>query len=139
MSGTAHSILLVDDYPDALDVWRLYLEMCGFEVATAADGLTAVRLATEKLPDIIILDLELPGISGVEAARRIRTAPATSGIPLIAATGHSHPVTLGEARHAGFDVIVTKPCDPDYLLGEIRRLLGGRPIAEAVPVPTLNR
>ena len=140
MNGTAHSILLVDDYPDALDVWRLYLEMSGFEVLTAIDGLSAVKLATERLPDIVILDLELPGITGIEAARRIRSAPETTSIPLIAATGHSQPATLDEARRAGFDVIVTKPCDPDRLLAEIRRLLdGGTPLAASVPASTLNR
>ena len=140
MNGIAPSILLVDDYPDALDVWRMYLEMCGFGVLTAIDGLSAVTLALEKLPDIIILDLELPGISGVEAARRIRSAPETAAIPLIAVTGHSQAAQLDEARLAGFDVVVTKPCDPDRLLAEIQRLLDGRPpVVAPVQRPTLNR
>src|SRR5687768_17275677 len=83
-------ILLVDDYPDALEIWGLYLRSLGYEVETADDGLTAVEMAHSKLPDIIVLDLELPGITGFEAAVRLRHASDTRAIPLIAATGYSH-------------------------------------------------
>jgi CheY-like chemotaxis protein len=79
-------ILLVDDYPDALEIWGLYLRSVGYDVATAADGLEAVERAHALLPDIIVLDLELPGITGFEAAVRLRQAPDTQHIPLIAAT-----------------------------------------------------
>jgi CheY-like chemotaxis protein len=116
-------ILLVDDYPDALEIWGLYLRSLGYQVVTADDGLTALEQAHEHLPDIIVLDLELPGITGFEAAVRLREAPDTAAIPLIAATGYSHVKQLNQARDSGFDSIVIKPCEPAVLVGEIERLL----------------
>lgn len=116
-------ILLVDDYPDALEIWGLYLRSLGYEVETADDGLKAVEQAHRSLPDIIVLDLELPGITGFEAAVRLRQSPATTTIPLIAATGYSHVKQLDQARECGFDSIVVKPCEPAALVAEIERLL----------------
>jgi CheY-like chemotaxis protein len=116
-------ILLVDDYPDALEIWGLYLRSLGYTVETADDGLSAVEQAHHHLPDIIVLDLELPGITGFEAAVRLRQAPDTAAIPLIAATGYSHVKQLNQARESGFDSIVIKPCEPAALVGEIERLL----------------
>ena len=77
----------------------------------------------QLLPDLIVLDLELPGISGFEAARALRGDPETADIPLIAATGYSHLRQLDLAREVGFDAVVVKPCDPDMLLAEIERLV----------------
>ena len=119
----AKHILIVDDYPDALDIWTLYLRSLGYEVSTAADGASAISQAEQLLPDLIVLDLELPGISGFEAARRLRQNPTTEDIPLIAATGYSHHRQLAMAREAGFDQVVVKPVDPDKLVEEIERLL----------------
>jgi CheY-like chemotaxis protein len=116
-------ILLVDDYPDALEIWGLYLRSLGYEVETAEDGLSAVDKAHRRVPDIIVLDLELPGISGFEAAVRLRQAPDTRDIPMIAATGYSHVKQLNQARDCGFDSIVVKPCEPAALVAEIDRLL----------------
>ena len=116
-------ILLVDDYPDALEIWGLYLRSLGYEVDTADDGLKAVEQAHRAIPDIIVLDLELPGITGFEAAMRLRQSPDTAAIPLIAATGYSHVKQLEQARDCGFDSIVVKPCEPAALVAEIERLL----------------
>lgn len=116
-------ILLVDDYPDALEIWGLYLRALGYAVDTAEDGLTAVEQALRIVPDIIVLDLELPGITGFEAARRLRHLQHTRRIPLIAATGYSHVTQLDQARQCGFDSIVVKPCEPSALVQEIERLL----------------
>ena len=116
-------ILIVDDYADALDIWAIYLQSMGYRVSTAADGLSAVAKAEELLPDLIVLDLELPGLTGFEVAQRLRATPATSAIPLIAATGYSHARQLDMARQSGFDAVVVKPCDPDLLVQEIERLL----------------
>jgi CheY-like chemotaxis protein len=112
-------ILLVDDYPDALDVWAFYLRIRGYDVLTAADGLTAVSKAIATHPDVIVMDLGLPGISGVEATRRLKANADTESIPIIAATGNTLPSQLNEAREAGLDRIVIKPCDPQQLLNEI--------------------
>ena len=116
-------ILLVDDYPDALEIWGLYLRSLGYDVVTAANGLDAVDLAHREHPDVIVLDLELPGITGFEAAVRLRESADTNSIPLIAATGYSHPRQLDHARDCGFDAIVVKPCDPATLAAEIERVL----------------
>jgi CheY-like chemotaxis protein len=123
MATNGKHILIVDDYPDALDIWTLYLRSLGYEVSTAADGAAAIDQAEQLLPDLIVLDLELPGISGFEAARRLRRNPATQDIPLIAATGYSHHRQLAMAREAGFDQVVVKPIEPDCLVEEIERIL----------------
>jgi CheY-like chemotaxis protein len=123
-------VLLVDDYPDALEIWGLYLRSTGYEVITADDGLKAVEEAHRHLPDIIVLDLELPGITGYEAAIRLRQAPDTADIPLIAATGYSHIKQLNQARDAGFDSILVKPCEPMALVAEIERLLARAPVSD---------
>jgi len=125
----AKHILIVDDYADALDIWAIYLQSMGYRVSTAADGLTAVAKAGELLPDLIVLDLELPGLTGFEAATRLRANPETATIPLIAATGYSHARQLDQARQSGFDAVVVKPCDPDLLVQEIERLLAEVPEA----------
>lgn len=120
-------ILLVDDYPDVLEVGRLFLVACGFEVMTAADGLDALRLAASGgpngRPDLVILDLELPRLGGIDVARRLRAGRDTASTPLIAVTGHSDSRCLDEARVAGFDIVLTKPCNPNVLRSEIHRLL----------------
>jgi CheY-like chemotaxis protein len=140
-SVPAKRILLVDDYPDALEVWSLYLQSRGYEVITAANGLDAVARAHVYLPDVIVLDLELPGISGFEAAVQLRSSDDTSSIPLLAATGYSHARQLDRARDSGFDSIVIKPCDPRALVGEIERLLQHPPSrlsSVEVPVQRLS-
>ena len=115
-------ILIVDDYADALDIWEIYLSAAGYRVSTAIDGASAIAKAHQLLPDLIVLDLELPGISGFEAARALRSDAETADIPLIAATGYSHLRQLDLAREVGFDAVVVKPCDPDMLIAEIERL-----------------
>lgn len=116
-------VLLVDDYPDALETWRIYLELSGCEVVTATDGQMAVDVATATKPDIIVMDLELPVLSGFEATRTLRANAATSAIPVIAATGFSNFNGLDRRRLGLFDQVVVKPCDPAQLLMQIRRVL----------------
>jgi two-component system cell cycle response regulator DivK len=120
---TTRTILIVDDYPDALDVWELYLRAAGFHVLTAGDGHQALARAMHDRPDAIVMDLELPGKSGYEVARDLKTSANTRAIPLIAATGYSHAKQLDLARASGFDTVLVKPCDPEVLVAAIRRLL----------------
>jgi two-component system, cell cycle response regulator DivK len=117
------SLLIVDDYPDALDVWGVYLRAEGFNVRTASDGQSAFAEAVKEKPDVIVMDLELPGKSGYEVARDLKARADTCAIPLIAATGYSHVKQLDLARASGFDSVMVKPCDPQTLVAEIRRLL----------------
>ena len=129
MSAGQH-ILIVDDYPDALDIWALYLRSLGYRVSTASDGAAAIAEAERLLPDLIVLDLELPQVSGFDVAKHLRANPDTSAIPLIAATGYSHIHQIERARDAGFDQILIKPADPDTLVEEIERLLS---VPKALP------
>lgn len=131
-------ILLVDDYPDALEIWGLYLRSMGYDVIEADDGVQAVEQAHLYKPDIIVLDLELPGITGFEAAVRLRESAETRHIPLIAATGYSHVSQLEQARASGFDAIVVKPCEPAALVAEIERLLRSRQTTLRDRTPAVN-
>jgi len=114
---------LVDDYPDVLDMWGLYLRHRGYDVDTASDGFEAIEHAHEHVPDVVVLDLGLPGIDGCEVAVRLREAPDTAEVPLIAATGYSNTDQLTEARQSGFDAIILKPCDPAQLEAAIKKQL----------------
>lgn len=128
------TILLVDDYEDALEVWGLYLRHAGFDVLTAADGPSALRMATELQPDLVVLDLGLPGRSGSEVAQMLRAQQTTRAIPLIAATGYSQAAQIAQARRCGFDAMLIKPCEPELLISEIRRLL----VQRSAPVFTVD-
>lgn len=124
--GTPARILIVDDYIDALEAWRLFLRAAGFEVHTAADGVSALAEAVEHLPDLIVMDLELPKMSGLDVARALRARDDTRDIPLIVATGYSHAQALAQSQDLGIGAVIVKPCDPDYLVAEIRRLIDQR-------------
>lgn len=130
----AKRILLVDDYPDALEMWGLYLRSLGYEVTTADNGARAVEAATRDVPDVIVMDLELPGMSGIDAARLLRQDGRTAEVPMIAATGYSHGRQLEQARLSGFDAVVIKPCDPGSLVTEIERQLSARRRSAIVPL-----
>ena len=132
MNEQRQRVLLVDDYPDALETWRLYLDLSGFDVVTAADGRAAIDVAHASHPDIIVMDLELPVLSGIDAARELRATDDTAGIPMIAATGYSHFNGMDHARLNPFDLVLVKPCDPAQLLIQIRRLLARPPASDVV-------
>lgn len=119
-------VLVVDDYHDAVEMWAIFLRSCGYDVLTSEDGLSALQMAQDALPDVVVLDLDLPGMRGAEVARRLRGSAATAHIPLIAASGHSGAAELADARDAGFDAIMVKPCDPPAMVRQIQALLEAR-------------
>ena len=123
MTKRPATVLLVDDYPDTLEMWTLYLSAHGYSVVTADNGIDALAMAQNEHPSLVILDLDLPGISGYEVARRLRGGASTSGIPLIAATGYSAERQLNDARDAGFNAVLVKPCDPEGLVQTIETVL----------------
>lgn len=131
----APTVLLVDDYPDALDVWAIYLTTEGFRVLTAGTGQQALATARADAPDLVVLDLDLPDLSGFEVASELRGCAATRHIPLIAATGYSHVAQQDRARQSGFDSVIVKPCDPGALVAEIHRLLSAH---NALPPPLIE-
>ena len=117
-------ILVVDDYQDAREMYAEYLQFSGFRVAEARNGNEAVERAFALKPDLILMDLSLPGMDGWEATRRLKADEATKKIPIVALTGHALAGASEGARKAGCDSFVTKPCLPDDLVVEVRRMLG---------------
>jgi two-component system cell cycle response regulator DivK len=117
-------ILVVDDYQDAREMYAEYLQFSGFRVAEARNGNEAVEQAFALKPALILMDLSLPGMDGWEATRRLKADETTRHIPIVALTGHALAGASEGARRAGCDSFVTKPCLPDDLVIEVRRMLG---------------
>jgi CheY-like chemotaxis protein len=113
---------VVDDHPDAVDLWALYLRAEGFDVDTAHDGEQALQRVRAARPDAIVMDLNLPVLSGLEVARSLAGDAATRDISLIAATGCADRGVL-QAAQSIFQVILAKPCDPDELVRQLRTVL----------------
>jgi two-component system, cell cycle response regulator DivK len=120
-------VLVVDDYDDAREMYAESLMVCGFRVAEAADGLRAIELAQELSPDVILMDLSLPGLDGWEATRRLKADARTLHIPVVALTGHAMSNALDRARQAGCDGFVVKPALPDVVVAEVRQALLKKP------------
>ena len=116
-------ILVVDDYQDAREMYAEYLQFSGFRVAEARNGNEAVAQARSLRPDLILMDLSLPGMDGWEATRVLKADDATKHIPIVALTGHALAGASEGARKAGCDSFVTKPCLPDDLVVEVKRML----------------
>lgn len=116
-------VLLVDDYPDAREMYSEYLQYSGFDVIEAGNGIEALQQAAERSPDIILMDLSLPVMDGWEATRRLKADRRTADIPVVALTGHALAGISEGARRAGCDAFITKPCLPEDLVKEIRKVL----------------
>lgn len=120
-------VLVVDDYPDAREMYSEYLQFSGFDVVEAANGIEALQRAIEHAPDLILMDLSLPVMDGWEATRRLKSDPRTAPIPVVALTGHALAGISEGAKKAGCDAFVTKPCLPEELVKEIRKILDSGP------------
>jgi two-component system, cell cycle response regulator DivK len=124
-------ILVVEDFEDAREMYRDYLEYSGFRVETACDGREAIEKARALNPDLILMDLSLPGVDGWEATRLLKADPATRHLLIIALSAHALATEGDRARAAGCDGFIAKPCLPPDLVTEITRYLnlqsgGGR-------------
>src|SRR6202043_972511 len=113
----------VDDYPDAREMYAEYLQYSGFDVIEASNGVEALERAADSAPDVILMDLSLPVMDGWKATRRLKADKATADIPIVALTGHALAGILEGAKKAGCDAFVTKPCLPEDLVKEIRKVL----------------
>ena len=116
-------ILVVDDDQDVRETLRDYFEHSGFDVFVAGDGAGMRRVLAARAVDLVLMDLSLPVLDGWEAARRIKAAPETSRIPIIALTAHAMPGDQEKALAAGCDDFDTKPVEMPRLLGKIRALV----------------
>jgi signal transduction histidine kinase/DNA-binding response OmpR family regulator len=109
-------VLVVDDNPDAAEATAVFVELGGHEVKSVGNGLDALASAPVFAPDVVLLDIGLPGMDGYAVAARLRQLPETAGSCLIALTGYGQPSDRGRARDAGFDHHLTKPANPDEML-----------------------
>jgi CheY-like chemotaxis protein len=116
-------VLVVEDETDTRELMGFLLDISGFEVTLARTGEEALAKLSERTPSVITIDIGLPGISGLEVARRVRQHPATRSVPIVAVTGWTAPADVARARDAGCDVVLSKPCSPETLHAEILRLL----------------
>ena len=123
--GKKPVVLLVDDYPDAREMYAEYLEFSGFDIVQAGNGAEALERAHDSHPDVILMDLSLPVMDGWEATRRLKADDSTKDIPVLAVTGHALSGVSNDAKKAGCDGFITKPCLPEDLVTEIRKVLGG--------------
>ena len=117
-------VLVADDDPDIRELVALRLQRAGYRVETASDGLEAFDRAVELRPDLIVLDVSMPGADGFETSRRLRADPRTAHVPVIFLTARTRDedVLTGYAR--GGDGYVTKPFDPQELLARVDALVG---------------
>ena len=115
-------VLIADDNTDAAESLQLWLEMSGHEVHTASTGPDALQAAESLLPQVALLDLGMPGMSGLDVARRIREAPWGANIILVALTGWGQEEDRRRTKEAGFDHHLTKPVPPDEIEELIRNV-----------------
>jgi CheY-like chemotaxis protein len=115
--------LVIEDSDDTRELYTLALQLDGYVVAQARDGRDGLQQARDRLPDVIITDIEMPNMDGSEVARRLKADPRTRHIPIIACSAH-------DARHrtdtSALDVVLTKPFAFDLLIVEARYLLQQR-------------
>lgn len=128
-------LLLVEDNEENRDGLSRHLRRKGFEVVVAVDGQQGVEAALSEAPDLILMDMSLPILDGWEATRRLKAAPETRRIPVIALTAHAMAGDRERALQAGCDEYDTKPIDFVRLLAKIQSLLGGSPAAPAGGAP----
>ncbi|MGH7483027.1 MAG: response regulator [Longimicrobiales bacterium] len=115
------TVLFVEDHPELCAIHTLFLQKNGYRVLTVMDGPGALVAARQYLPDVIVLDHSLPGLTGVEVARELKADPSTARIPILMMTAHAYGAIGRKARAAGCATFVAKPCQPSRLLEEVRR------------------
>ena len=117
-------VLLVDDCQDTRELYAEYLELSGFDVKEAEDGIVAIDEAVRVRPDIIVMDMSLPKMDGREAARQLRADERTRSIPLVMISGYDADTLTRQSGDEGlWDHCLGKPCPPDKLVSVIGRLV----------------
>ena len=122
----ARAILIVDDNPMNLKLTEVLLKMEGYDVRTAPDAETALALLARWCPELILMDLQLPGMDGLELTRRLKADPATRGIVVVAITAYAMKGDEQKAREAGCDGYIPKPIDTQALAQAVTALLAPR-------------
>jgi two-component system cell cycle response regulator DivK len=122
-------VLIADDTPDARDLYAEYLSFRGFAVMTARDGAEAIQVALEQCPDVIVMDLAMPQFDGITATRRIKADRRASRACVLLLTGYPQMAVEREAREAGVDLILTKPCLAEDLERRIYHVRGSKGVS----------
>lgn len=125
------TVLIVEDNEMNRDMLSRRLTKRGYHIILAEDGTEGLELATQKIPDIILMDLSLPGMDGYEATRRLRSHPSTREIPIIALSAHVRVEDINESIKSGCNEYETKPVELERLIKKMEVLLKGSPIHEA--------
>lgn len=121
---TTKSLLIVDDNPENLKLILMLLASSGHELVTAMDAVQALQAIERRVPDLILLDLQLPGMDGLELTRRLRANPHTCSIPIVAVTAYAMKGDEDKARDAGCDNYLVKPIDKRLLREVVKSYLG---------------
>jgi two-component system cell cycle response regulator DivK len=120
-------VLVVEDETVNLELVVALLEEANCQVLTATSAKDAIRVAASERPDLILMDLQLPGMTGYEATRQLKADPATTGIPVVALTADVTKGAEARAKEAGCSAFLTKPINRQALLETLRRFLPDRP------------
>lgn len=120
---TTKSLLVVDDNPENLKLILMILAFSGYELVTASDAPQAIKAIERRIPDLILLDLQLPGMDGLELTRRLKARPETRSIPIVAVTAYAMKGDEAKARHAGCNGYLVKPVDKRLLRELVKQIL----------------
>ena len=120
------TVLIVEDNEKNMKLARDVLQAKGYATLEAATGEEGVRLAKEKVPDLVLMDIQLPGINGIEAFKQIRADARTARIPVVALTASVTPTDRSQITAAGFDAFVGKPINLKEFVDTVKRLVEGR-------------
>jgi len=120
------TVLVVDDDPVIQGLLRVNFEMEGYEVIVAGDGLEGLERARSEQPDVVILDIMMPRMDGLEVARTLKADPATATIPILLLSAKAQEVEVRAGGATGADAYVTKPFDPLELLKRVEALISAR-------------
>jgi two-component system, cell cycle response regulator DivK len=118
------TVLLVEDCAEGRDIYAGFLEEHGYRVVQAEDGAQAIRLATDAPPDLVIMNVSVPLLNGVDATEILKGHPATEEVPVLVLTGHTSPLIREDAWEAGCDDYLDKPLAPSALLEAVVARIG---------------
>jgi two-component system cell cycle response regulator DivK len=132
MADEVRAILVVEDDPDTRRFYAAALSQGGFRILEAHNGHQALEKALKSPPDLVLTDIAVPGMDGIELCRALRADARTRAVPVLAITGYGDRDYPDRALDAGADYVLTKPCDAERLLFEARRLLDRGPVRSSV-------
>lgn len=123
----AHCVLLVEDNPASLELMRYLLHSAGHTTLLATNGHEALERLRDGRPDLVLTDIQMPGMDGYELLAHLRADPVLRTLPVVALTAYSMPGDQDRVMQAGFDGYLAKPIDPETILQDLMRFIGGGP------------